>query len=149
MAGGNAVAVALALGAGVGVALQAALVGKLGERIGSIGALGFSMLVAGIVGTFLLLLVRQSLAGVAEGARQPAWLWVGGALSVFIVLCLTIATPRIGVTAAVGLLIGGQLAMSALIDRFGFFGFERVELHWPRLLGIALLAGGAALSLRK
>ena len=149
MSGGNTVAVALALGAGIGVALQAALVGKMGERIGSIEGLGFSMLVAGIVGTALLLVVRQSFAGIAEGARQPAWLWLGGALSVFIVLCLTIATPRIGVAAAIGLLIGGQLAMSALIDRFGLFGFERVALHWPRLLGIALLAAGAALSLKK
>jgi transporter family-2 protein len=46
-------------------------------------------------------------------------------------------------------LIAGQLAMGAVIDRFGLFGVDQIALHWPRLLGIALLAVGAVLSLRK
>jgi hypothetical protein len=29
------------------------------------------------------------------------------------------------------------------------FGLDRIPLHWPRLLGIALLGAGAALSLKK
>jgi transporter family-2 protein len=70
-------------------------------------------------------------------------------LSAFIVLTITYATPRIGVTAVVGILIAGQLAAAAAIDRFGWFGSERIALHWPRLIGIVLLAGGAALTLRK
>ena len=36
-----------------------------------------------------------------------------------------------------------------MIDRFGLFGLERIPIGWPRLLGIALLAVGAALSLRR
>ncbi|HZQ65811.1 MAG TPA: DMT family transporter [Gaiellaceae bacterium] len=149
MSGGNAVAVVISLAAGLGGSVQAAIVGKLGDRIGSIEALGFSMLLAGLTGTALLLVARQSLGGVATGFRQPVWLWAGGVLSAVIVLSLTIATPRIGVTAVIGLLIGGQLAMAAVIDRLGLFGFDRVALHWPRVLGIVLLATGAALSLRK
>ena len=49
------------------------------------------------------------------------------------------------------LLIGWlvQLAMGVAIDRFGLFGSQKIALHWPRLAGIALLAAGAALSLRK
>ena len=47
----------------------------------------------------------------------------------------------------VGLLIAGQLAAATAIDRFGWFGFDRVALDWPRLLGLALLAAGAALTL--
>jgi uncharacterized membrane protein YdcZ (DUF606 family) len=37
--------------------------------------------------------------------------------------------------------------MGALIDRFGLFGVEQIEISWPRALGIALLGIGAALSL--
>ena len=81
--------------------------------------------------------------------HQPAWLWLGGVLSAFILLSITFAAPRIGVAAAIGLVITGQLLVAAAIDRFGWFGFERIPLHWPRVLGIVLLAGGAALSLRK
>jgi uncharacterized membrane protein YdcZ (DUF606 family) len=43
----------------------------------------------------------------------------------------------------------GQRGWGGAIDRWGLFGSERIALHWPRLLGIALLAVGAALSLRK
>jgi transporter family-2 protein len=53
------------------------------------------------------------------------------------------------VTAVVAILIAGQLAAAAAIDRFGWFGSESIPLHWVRVLGIVLLAAGAALSLRK
>jgi uncharacterized membrane protein YdcZ (DUF606 family) len=39
--------------------------------------------------------------------------------------------------------------MGAVIDHFGLLGSDRIALHWPRVLGIVLLAAGAALSLRK
>jgi transporter family-2 protein len=149
VSGANAVAVVVSLAAGIGSSVQAAIVGRLGDRIGSIEALGFSMLVAGVTGVALLLVVRQSADGIASAVRQPVWLWLGGALSAFIVLSFTVATPRIGVTAVIALAIAGQLLMAAVIDALGLFGFERAPLHWPRILGIVLLAGGAALSLRK
>ena len=41
-----------------------------------------------------------------------------------------------------------QLA-GAAIDRWGLLGSEKIPLHWPRLIGLALLAAGAALSLKK
>jgi transporter family-2 protein len=149
VSGGNALAVALALGAGLGGSVQAAVLGRLGDRIGTLEAVAFSTLVAFVVGTAALLVARMSLDGIWVGARQPAWLWLGGVISAFIVLSITLATPRIGVAATVGLLIAGNLVMAALIDRFGWFGGERIPLGWARLLGIALLAAGAALSLRK
>jgi transporter family-2 protein len=39
--------------------------------------------------------------------------------------------------------------MAAVIDRFGLFGLEKIPFHWERLVGIALLAVGAALSLKR
>ena len=70
-------------------------------------------------------------------------------MGVLIVLTITFAGSRIGVAATVGILIAGQLAMGAAIDRYGWFGSERIPLNWPRVLGIGLLFVGAALSLRK
>ena len=73
----------------------------------------------------------------------------GGALGAAIVFSITIAAPKIGTTAVVALLIAGQLVAATVIDRYGWFGFDRVALDWPRVLGIALLAAGAALTLRR
>jgi len=47
------------------------------------------------------------------------------------------------------MLVAGQLVAGTVIDRFGLFGFERIALTWPRALGIAMLAAGAALTLRR
>ena len=82
--------------------------------------------------------------------RSPWWYWVGGGgMGVVVVLAITVVTPRLGAAATIGLLIAGQLAMGAAIDRYGWFGVEKVALSWPRALGILLLAAGAALALRK
>jgi uncharacterized membrane protein YdcZ (DUF606 family) len=60
-------------------------------------------------------------------------MWIGGLMGLIVVCSITIAQPRIGATAT--------------IDRYGLFGVGQIALTWPRLLGIALLAAGAALSL--
>lgn len=149
MSAGNALAVVLALAAGLAGSVQAAVMGKLGERVGIFEALAFSTIVSIVIGMTALLVVRQSFAGIGEAARQPVWLWTGGALSAFIVLAITVGPPRIGVTATVALVIAGNLAMAALIDRLGWLGNERIELNWQRVLGIMLVAAGAALTLKK
>jgi transporter family-2 protein len=70
-------------------------------------------------------------------------------MGVFIVLTITVAAPRVGVVAVTALLIAGQLGTAVLIDRFGIFGVDRIALSWPRVVGIALLVAGAALTLRR
>jgi transporter family-2 protein len=149
VSGGNALAVVLALSAGLAGSVQAAVMGKLGERVGIFEALAFSTVVAIVVAWVTLLVVRQSVSGVGEAARQPVWLWTGGALSAFIVLAVTVGPPRIGVTSTVALVIAGNLVMATLIDRFGWLGNKQIDLDWPRALGLLLLVAGAALTLRK
>jgi bacterial/archaeal transporter family-2 protein len=143
------VAVVLSLAAGLAGAVQAAVMGKLGDRIGTVEAVAFSTVVAVVIGVTVLLVVRQSLDGIAAAVREPLWLWTGGALSAFIVLAVTVGPPRIGVTATVGILIAGNLVMAAVIDRYGLLGQARIPLEWSRALGIALLAAGAVLTLRR
>jgi transporter family-2 protein len=70
-------------------------------------------------------------------------------MGVVVVLTITIVTPRIGAAATIGLLIAGQLAMGTAIDRYGWFGVEKVPLTSARGVGIALLAVGALLALRR
>jgi transporter family-2 protein len=149
VSGGTALAVVTSLSAGFAGSVQAAVLGRLGDRVGTVEAVGFSTLVAAATGIAVLLVARRSLHGVQTSFHQPLWLWLGGILSAFIILSLTFAAPKIGVAAAIGLLISGNLLVAAAIDRFGWFGLERIPLHWTRVLGIVLLAGGATLSLRK
>jgi transporter family-2 protein len=146
---GAALAVVLSLLAGLAGSLQIAIMGRFGERVGALPALAFSLLLSTALATAAMLAFRQSLAGFADAVRAPLWLWLGGLMGVFVVFTITVAAPRIGTTATIGLLIAGQLAMGVAIDRFGLFGVDQISVSWPRLLGIALLAAGAALSLHK
>ena len=139
----------MSLAAGLAGSIQAAVMGRLGDRIGIFEALAFATLVQLVLTFTVLVVVRQSAGGYAAGLHQPAWLWIGGLMGAFIVLTVTFASPRIGTAPTIGLLIAGQLVMAAAIDRFGLFGLDRVALHWPRLVGLALLAVGAGLSLKK
>jgi transporter family-2 protein len=143
------IAVALAVAAGLAGAIQAAVMGELGQRAGVFPALAFSGVVTVVLGLVLLLVAKQSFRGLADVARQPLWLWVGGALSVVIILAITVASPRIGLAATIGTIIAFNLGVAALIDRFGWFGFDRIAITWTRLLGLVFLGFGAALSLYK
>jgi bacterial/archaeal transporter family-2 protein len=150
MGAGTGAAVALALVAGLAGSIQVAVMGRFGERIGSFEALAANLAFSTVIAVTVLLVLRQSLAGFGEALRSPWWYWVGGGgMGVVVVLTITVVTPRLGAAATIALLIAGQLAMAAAIDRYGWFGVEKVALTWPRALGLLLLAAGAVLALRK
>ena len=145
----TAVAIVLVVIAGLAGAVQAAVMGTLGERTGTFPALAFSGIVSVVFGLALLLAAKQSLRGISGVVHQPVWLWTGGALSVLIIVAITVAPPRVGLAATVGTIIALNLGVAALIDRFGWFGYDRIALGWARIAGLVLLGAGAALTLSK
>ncbi len=145
----SALAALLALLAGLAGSVQVAVMGRLGQRVGSVEALAWASVLSALLAVVLLVAARQSLHGLVASAKQPPWLWLGAVMGTFIVFTITYAGPRIGTTATIGVLIAGQLAMGAVIDRFGLFGLARIPLDAPRVVGILLLAAGAALTLKK
>jgi bacterial/archaeal transporter family-2 protein len=143
------VAASFAFVAGLGGAVQVAVQGRLGERIGSLEALACAVVVGAATALVVLLVARRSLGGIREGFNGPKWMLLGGVMSAVIVLSITIAGPRIGIVATTALLIAGQFSLATAIDRFGWFGVQQIPFAWPRILGLALLAAGAALTLKR
>ena len=142
-------AVALSILAGLAGSIQIAVMGQFGDRVGIAAALAFATMLTAVFAAALLLVTRHGFGGYADAARQPVWLWIGSVMGLLIVGTITYSGSRIGTAATIGILIAGQLGMGAAIDRWGLFGSERIALSWPRVLGIGLLAVGAALSLKK
>jgi transporter family-2 protein len=139
----------LAATAGLAGSVQAAVMGELGERVGIVPAVAFSVIAALFIGLAALLVWERSFAGVRAALHEPAWLWLGALMSVFIVFAITVGPPRIGVTATVGIVIAGNLLSAAFIDRYGFLGQDVIPIDRWRLLGLLLLAAGAALTLSR
>jgi transporter family-2 protein len=142
-------AASLAFVAGLAGAVQVAVQGRLGDRVGTLEALTCAVVIAAVTALTLLLVARRSLDGMRAGFSAPKWMLVGGLMTIVIVSAITIAGPRIGIVATSAFLIVGQFALAAMIDRFGWFGIEPVALARPRILGLALLAAGAALTLKR
>jgi transporter family-2 protein len=145
----TAAATALCVLAGLAGSVQVAVMGRFGDRIGVVEALTFATCVQLVLAASILLVSRFGTGGLGDAFRAPPWMWAGGVMGLIVVYSITFAQPRIGATATIGILIAGQLAMGAVIDRFGLFGVDQIAISWPRALGIVLLGAGAALSLAR
>jgi transporter family-2 protein len=121
--------------------------GRFGDRIGVVEALAFATTVQLVLSLAILLVARTGFGGLGGAFRAPLWMWLGGVMGLTVVFTITFAQPRIGATATIGILIAGQLVMGAVIDRFGLFGVDRIDISVARAVGIVLLGIGAALSL--
>jgi transporter family-2 protein len=145
----TAFAAVFAAAAGLGGAVQIAVQGRLGDRVGSFEAMATASLIGAALALVVLLAARRSLAGIGDAVAAPKWMLLGGVMSALIILAITVAGPRIGVVATTAFLIAAQFALAAVIDRYGWFGVERIGFSWLRVLGIGLLVVGAALTLRR
>jgi bacterial/archaeal transporter family-2 protein len=145
----SAYAALIAAAAGLGGAVQIAVQGRLGDRVGSLEAMATASLIGAALAVVVLLVARRSLAGVGDAMGSPKWMLVGGVMSALIILAITVAGPRIGVVATTAFLIAAQFALAAVIDRYGWFGVDRIGFTWTRVLGLGLLVVGAALTLRR
>ncbi len=147
--GSTGIAAVFAFVAGLGGALQIAVQARLGDRVGTVEALACASTVGAACAVVVLLVARGGLGRLGDGFTGPKWLLLGGVMSALIVLSITVAGPRIGTVATTAILISAQFALSALIDRYGWFGVDRVALSWHRLAGLGLLAVGALLTLKR
>ena len=129
--------------------MQIAVQARLGERVGSLEAVATASLIGALLALTVLLVARRSLAGIGDAFAGPKWMLLGGVMSALIILAITVAGPRIGVVATTAVIIAAQFALATVIDRYGWFGVERIAVTWPRMLGIGLLFVGAALTLRR
>jgi bacterial/archaeal transporter family-2 protein len=146
--GATAAAAVLALVAGFAGSIQVAVMGRFGERIGTVEALAANLAFSTVIAMTVLFALRGGFGDLGAAFRSPWWYWVGGGgMGALVVFSITVCAPRIGATATIGILIAGQLAMGVVIDRFGLFGVDQVALTWSRALGVALLAVGAGLAL--
>ncbi|MDH4113006.1 MAG: DMT family transporter [Actinomycetota bacterium] len=142
------IAVTMSLVAGLAGAAQASVSGALGKRVGSVQAAAFGAIVAAVLLVGLAVVSGRG-PGIADVFRQPLWLLISGVFGAGIVLTLAYAPPRIGTFATVALMIAGQLLAGAAIDAFGWLGTDRIPVTATRLIGLALLTAGAALTLRR
>jgi bacterial/archaeal transporter family-2 protein len=140
--------VVLAMTGGGLIAAQAPINARLKLVVGSpllAAAVSFA------VGTLLLavaVLLTNAQGGVTALGGGPWWAYLGGFCGAVLVTATLIAAPRLGVTSTFVAVIVGQVAIAAVIDRFGLFGVAARGLTPTRVVAIILLALSLVLLLR-
>jgi transporter family-2 protein len=133
---------ALAIAAGVAAAMQATTNAGLAKSIGLGPALVVNTVIVlmSVIGLWAALGARTSFfpAGVS-------WtLYVGGLFGFVIIASLAFVFPKIGAAYAVALMVAGQCMAALVVDHFGLMGMPRDPLTMHRVIGVALVAAGAA-----
>ena len=131
------------------IAVQSVLNAALGKRTGDLGSIFIVTLVSIVVVVPLLFLFPGSAN--LHGLPGPSqwYLYLGGAIGILIIAAPIVLVPRIGATATLTALVVGQLTLAVIIDQFGLLGVPRSALSTPRILGVAFLALGTLLVVRK
>lgn len=75
----------------------------------------------------------------------PLWIWTGGFLGAFLVAVTVIVAPKLGAATTMGFMVSGQMLAGLVLDNYGLVGYEEHPMNVWRLLGAAMVVGGAIL----
>ena len=136
----------LMLVAGIGIPVMATLNAGLGQRLAS-----------PVAASAVLFAVAFTLAMAAlfSAGRPPAltsftavpWIYyAGGFFTVFYILAITYAGPKIGIGNAVFFVLLGQMVAATIIDHFGLWGAILTPVTGKRILGLIVMAIGVYLA---
>lgn len=132
------------VGVGALIALQPPINSELGKRTSVIAAAFISTAVAAVLLGVLALVLGEA-GYVRRVPHIPVIYLTGGLMGAVLVSVSLITVRTLGAGGVVAATVAGQLVVSAVLDRFGVLGLDRVGLTPARLLGFALLLTGTAL----
>ncbi len=130
---------------GIGLAVQGPINATLARAAGGLAAatvsfgVGFAVLVA-------LTLLRGGVPEAAALKALPWWAWTGGFLGAYFVWATLTHVGTLGVLTMAAAVVLGQLLAAMALDATGAFGLGVQAVSLPRLLAVALVAGGLVLS---
>lgn len=132
----------VALLAGSFLPIQAALNTKLGKAIESPVHASLISFVVGALAMVGYALVTQQPVAWAGLRTAPTYTWLAGFLGAFYVTAVILSFPRLGPALTFGLVIAGQMLISAGLEHFNVLVAEPHPLTFWRVLGIGLVITG-------
>lgn len=136
-----------ALFAGAVVPFQTGANAMLGRLLGHpLWASLVSLLVSVALLAPVMIAFRLPLPAVSAAVKGPWWIWAGGLAGVIYVTAALVLAPKLGAASFMASVIVGQLLVSVLIDHFALMGFAERPVNTARLVGIALIVAGLAVT---
>ncbi len=137
--------VIMAFISGAFLPIQAGLNTKLGKAGESpVHASTISFVVGTVALLLYILFTQQSVSW--EGIKSaPGYVWIGGVLGAFYVTVIILAFPQLGPGLTFGLVVAGQLIISALLEHFNVLVAQQQSISLMRVLGIVLVVVGVVI----
>jgi len=131
--------------AGALLPIQAGLNTRMGKAVDSPVWASLISFGVGLVAMLIYVLATRQTIQLASIKNVPSYTWVAGALGAFYVTSVVLAFPRLGPALAFGLIVGGQLLMSLIMDHFNILVHQPHPINIYRIIGIALIVAGVVL----
>jgi transporter family-2 protein len=131
---------------GIAVAFQAQLMALMDKQIGTLESVFITYGGGGLLIGLIMLLSRGG--NLAAWQTVPGYALSAGALGLVIVGTIGYGTARLGLVAAMTIIIAAQFVSGAVIDHFGLMGANLKPFDLYRLCGIGLMLLGTWLVVR-
>jgi transporter family-2 protein len=138
------VGVIATVGVGALIAFQPPINSELAKRTSVLGAAFISVLVSALV-MAVIATASGELGQLKRVGHIPGVYLLGGVAGAALVTVTLVTVRKLGAGGVVAATVTGQLIVSAILDRYGVLGLERVGLTPIRVAGFALLLAGTAL----
>ena len=135
------------LAGGLAIGLQAPLANMIGQRSGMMESV-FVIHAGGAIGALILIALNKG-GNLGQLQNIPWYALAAGLLGIILISSQVLIIPKIGVGAAITLIIAGQLIMASVVDHFGIIGIEARSLNWERMAGISIVLLGVWLTIKK
>jgi transporter family-2 protein len=131
--------------AGAFLPIQAGLNSKLGKSGGSpLHASMISFIIGALAVAIYLAVTRQTVSWAGIKAA-PAYAWLGGVLGAFYVSVVILAFPQLGPALTFGLVVAGQMLISALLEHFNILVAQQHSMNLWKLAGYLLIIAGVVI----
>ncbi|MCU0391553.1 MAG: DMT family transporter [Thermoflexibacter sp.] len=137
--------IVLVLVAGAMLPVQAGLNNQMGKALASPA---WAVLISFFVGTIAMLayvaVTKQPLQ-LQTLKDVPLSAWIAGILGAVYVTSVVLAFPKLGAALTFGLIVGGQLTISLLLDHFNILVQAPHQVNWYRVVGMILIIAGVVI----
>ena len=132
----------LAFVSGAFLPIQAGLNTKLGKSAESPIHASMISFIVGVLALALYITFTRQTFSWAGLKTAPVYAWVGGILGAFYVTVIILSFPKLGPGLTFGLVVAGQMVISALLEHFNILVAQPHPLSFMRIVGILLVIGG-------
>ncbi|MWV42899.1 EamA-like transporter family protein [Paenibacillus sp. HJL G12] len=128
---------------GAFITLQGVANSRISQGIGTWQAAALTQF-TGFVAALIVLLAMRDVNWQGFKQVKPLYLSAGAYAAVIIFSNVT-AIQHVGVTLTVALVIIAQLALTFLMDHYGWFGLQKKRMRLPQFIGLVMMIAGVVI----